>query len=385
MRAGGRRTCPDHDRARIPVGPAERVGPSGGESGGRGLINGIVQVFGTIAGRFDHDDAAVHGIANRGEIIGPPLDRNIAALIGTIGKGVAGTGTMKLDQDDVARAQPRRSRVDRACRSRPAEDRDRADHCVGRDALYAKAVVVPAELAQHGGAMVAPADVGGHGTADDAALIDVQILVGEAPCPLHIDNADRRTAPARLRPCPARLDAAGCRIEVQLTRRKIGTGRRRFVARRGHIVQMDRRLGPGLHIGTIDQIVPDQVGLQRLQRFRRGIDRIEGRQPARIAGRSEFWRVARRDHALFGRAEQRGHRRPMIGKQRSQRVGGRARQRLEPPGRRTHCGFRMSNDHEFGRRSGCAASACRIMVRFPASGCHGTLSLIARERRIAPP
>ena len=82
MRAGRRRAGADDNRARIAIRPPERVAPVRREARTGRLVDRVVEIFRPVAGRFNDDDASARGVENRGEVIGPPLDSDVAALIG---------------------------------------------------------------------------------------------------------------------------------------------------------------------------------------------------------------------------------------------------------------------------------------------------------------
>src|SRR5688500_18373904 len=102
MSSGRWRAGADEDGAGLGVSQIEWVGPRGGKSWGTVRIKRVVQVFLTIAGGFDNDDAADGGgVEDGGKNIGPEFHGNIAGLIAARGKVVARAGGVELDKDDV--------------------------------------------------------------------------------------------------------------------------------------------------------------------------------------------------------------------------------------------------------------------------------------------
>ncbi len=66
------------------------------------VIYRIIQVLKPITRRFYNDDALANGVADRGEVIRPPLNRNVTELTGP---GGVGTRPVNLQQDDITPAQ----------------------------------------------------------------------------------------------------------------------------------------------------------------------------------------------------------------------------------------------------------------------------------------
>ena len=58
----------------------------------RVLVDRVVEVLRAVARRLDHDDAAVGGVADRGEVVRPPFDGDVAALVSALAKLKRGPG-----------------------------------------------------------------------------------------------------------------------------------------------------------------------------------------------------------------------------------------------------------------------------------------------------
>ena len=123
--------------------------------------------------------------------------------------------------------------------------------------------------------------------ADHAALVLRQVFVGEAPVALDVDDADVAAAAARLRPRPARIDAARRGVEIDLSGREVGGGRRRIGFRRRHIVHanfdMDARGGRGfarrLDVGGLHRVVFEEFLGKRIKTLVGRVDMKEKMRP----------------------------------------------------------------------------------------------------------
>jgi len=113
MCAGRRRTGPHDNRAGIPVGSAERVGPSGGETEARCFVERIIKILRSVSGGFHDDDPPARGVENGGKIIRPPFDGNIATLVRSQLKIMPWSGPVHLQKQDIAGSQPRGCVIDR--------------------------------------------------------------------------------------------------------------------------------------------------------------------------------------------------------------------------------------------------------------------------------
>lgn len=165
----GWRACADHDRARIPIGPPERVAPRTGEPN-PSLVQYVIEVLGAVPGSFDDDDATARGVEDGGEIVRPPFDCDVSALIVSLSEAVSRSGPVHLEEHYVARSQACGRLVDGTRRTKPTV-RYRAGDGLGRDANNANGVDVAAVLAKHRRAMVAPVDAGELSSRNDTTLV----------------------------------------------------------------------------------------------------------------------------------------------------------------------------------------------------------------------
>ncbi len=273
VRARRRRAGPDDDRLRARVGGVERVAPAGRKAARAGVVERVVEVLRAVAGGLDHDDPAPDRVADRREIVRPPLDRDVAALVAARLEVEPRSGAMDLQQHDVAGAQVVGGGADRAG-GRQGREGHGADVGVRRDADDAPAVVVAADLAEHGGAVVGARRVRPR---DHPALVHAQVLVGEAPAPLEVDDPHPGAAAAAEAPGVAGVDAHRRRVEIALPGDEAGRHRRDRRGARLHVVDAERvGVGVGLvdhhrglarrlDVGGLDEVVLDQLVRDRVE------------------------------------------------------------------------------------------------------------------------
>ena len=216
------------------VAPARREADVGGVEHRRVERDALQRARMPIAGGLHDEQAERGGVHDGGEVVGPPLDRDVVT---------AGADALELEQDDVARAELRPvlgqevrggadgvGGVDRAgdliLRQSRHPRRDAPHVGVGADALDAERVVVAVKDPEDRGAVIALANAI-HGIAARQPAAPEQILVGEPPLALDVDDLHAVTLAAAARPRIARVDAVRCGVEIALLGRQIRRARRR--------------------------------------------------------------------------------------------------------------------------------------------------------------
>src|SRR5215813_4208372 len=102
MGSGRRRASPHYNGARIPVAAVKGIGPRSWKEGRSSAIDWIVEVFSAIAGGFDYYNPLVYRITNCIEVVRPPFNCDVAALICAPLKVKTRAGAVDLQQYDVA-------------------------------------------------------------------------------------------------------------------------------------------------------------------------------------------------------------------------------------------------------------------------------------------
>jgi hypothetical protein len=106
--------------------------------------------------------------------------------------------------------------------------------------------------------VVTPAEVVGRLAGDHPALVREQILVGEAPLALDVNDADAGAAAARDRPRIAGVDPSRRRVEIDLPRREVRRCGRRVLGGR-HVVQQLGRFRGRFHVRRVDRLVVEEL------------------------------------------------------------------------------------------------------------------------------
>ena len=110
----------DHCAGRRVAG-VERVAPARRKAGRPRVVDRVVEVLEPVAGGFHDDLPLEHGVADGGEVVRPPLDRDEPELA-LLRVGSPRPRTVNLQEDDVAAAELVGRRLDR-CRGRLIAER----------------------------------------------------------------------------------------------------------------------------------------------------------------------------------------------------------------------------------------------------------------------
>ena len=150
------------------------------------------------------------GVADRGEVVRPPLDGDEAVLV-VAHRKLSGARPVQLDEDDVPGVEQVGGRRIAPAEPVPPKIEMARTLASGEMPVTPKALHVAADLAHHRGAVVAPGRVVGRGPADHAALVLVRSSWVKRQRAFDVDDADAGAAALRLGPGVACVDAARSR------------------------------------------------------------------------------------------------------------------------------------------------------------------------------
>jgi hypothetical protein len=150
----------------------------------------VIEVLGAVARGFDHEHTRGRWRSDHGVVVvGPPLDGDEALLPAPPRPRPR---PVQLHQDHIPRRALLRREHDGPGAARSSEDRHGRHGGRGRDARDAEVVAVAADDPDDRGAVVAPVARARGLAADHAALVLLEVLVGEAPRALDVDDPDAR-------------------------------------------------------------------------------------------------------------------------------------------------------------------------------------------------